>query len=154
MGAAAVLRCVREDAPQDVADLATATGLHPNTVRKHLARLERAGLVVSEIDRSGRPGRPLRRYRTVPRQRSGISLVVSAVAGAASAHGLDVRAAGDAVLVEHCPLADAGTEVGLCALHQGLARGAAIAVGAALHLTRDRITGACCFQFTSTEETT
>lgn len=62
-GAAAVLRCIDAGAPQDVAGLAAALDLHPNTVRKHLARLTRDGRIVRETMRTGRPGRPHVRYR-------------------------------------------------------------------------------------------
>lgn len=45
-------------APLGVAELAGRTGLHANTVRDHLAVLERAGLVASRPQARGGPGRP------------------------------------------------------------------------------------------------
>jgi predicted ArsR family transcriptional regulator len=68
VGAATVLRCISggDDAPRDVAGIAAALGVHPNTVRKHLGRLTRDGLVVEETERRGGPGRPARTYRPVP----------------------------------------------------------------------------------------
>jgi predicted ArsR family transcriptional regulator len=46
------------DAPLDVPALATATGLHPNTVRFHLDVLLRTGFVEEQSDRRGTRGRP------------------------------------------------------------------------------------------------
>jgi predicted ArsR family transcriptional regulator len=59
-----VLELVRE-APDGtgVTDLAARTGLHPNTVRSHLAQLTGAGLVHGEPVRGGTRGRPAIRYR-------------------------------------------------------------------------------------------
>lgn len=65
-GSAAVLRCIA-DAPQDVAAIAAALDLHPNTVRKHLDRLRREGLVEDELVHTGEPGRPSRIYRRTAR---------------------------------------------------------------------------------------
>lgn len=48
--------------PTDVDTLARAVDLHANTVRSHLEVLAVAGLVRSESDRRGRPGRPRLRY--------------------------------------------------------------------------------------------
>jgi predicted ArsR family transcriptional regulator len=52
--------------PQAVSDLAGPLGLHPNTVRAHVGVLERAGLVVSEVERSNRVGRPRLLFAAVP----------------------------------------------------------------------------------------
>ena len=41
--------------------------LHPNVARTHLSRLEEIGLVESFLEKSGRGGRPARRYRAVDR---------------------------------------------------------------------------------------
>ena len=49
-------------APVGVAELAEACGIHPNTVRLHLDRLKRAGLVTMADDGPRRPGRPPHRY--------------------------------------------------------------------------------------------
>jgi predicted ArsR family transcriptional regulator len=47
----------------EVPELATTLGLHVNTVRAHLAVLQDAGLVRSQPDARGRPGRPRLVYR-------------------------------------------------------------------------------------------
>ena len=41
--------------------------LHPNVARTHLGRLEEVGLVESFLEKSGRGGRPARRYRALDR---------------------------------------------------------------------------------------
>jgi predicted ArsR family transcriptional regulator len=63
----ALVHCLRETAaPLGVADLARAVGLHPNSVREQMRRLEVAGLVrVSHAAPSGR-GRPGMRFDLVP----------------------------------------------------------------------------------------
>lgn len=53
-------------APREVSELARLVGVHPNTVRAHLRRLEDAGLVVAERAPTRRPGRPPMRYRLLP----------------------------------------------------------------------------------------
>jgi predicted ArsR family transcriptional regulator len=52
--------------PREVAEIATLTGLHPNTVRNHLGVLERAGLVCRMPTDATGPGRPPVRYRLAP----------------------------------------------------------------------------------------
>ena len=47
-----------------VAELASTLGVHPNTIRLHLARLVDAGLVAEEVETERHPGRPGYRYRT------------------------------------------------------------------------------------------
>jgi predicted ArsR family transcriptional regulator len=61
-----VLRAVR-DAPQGrgVHELAAEVGLHPNTVRFHLDRLEDDGLVQRQVGRHSAPGRPPLRFTAV-----------------------------------------------------------------------------------------
>ncbi len=58
-----------EDAgePCDVRTLASGVGLHPNTVRGHLALLEEAKMVQRKIHRRETPGRPRMLYSGVPR---------------------------------------------------------------------------------------
>lgn len=48
-----------------VDDLAAHTGLHPNTVREHLAVLEDEGLVTSRSKQTGRRGRPPKVFEAV-----------------------------------------------------------------------------------------
>ncbi|NLG70005.1 MAG: helix-turn-helix domain-containing protein [Firmicutes bacterium] len=45
-----------------VQEVAEAFSLHPNVARTHLARLEEIGLVESVLEKSGRGGRPGKRY--------------------------------------------------------------------------------------------
>lgn len=49
--------------PVGVAELARRCGVHPNTIRLHLARLVDAGLVAEEREPDRHPGRPGYRYR-------------------------------------------------------------------------------------------
>jgi predicted ArsR family transcriptional regulator len=59
-----LLELLRSTAEQlDVQELALEVGLHPNTVRSHLAILENAGLIVSSRVPSSGPGRPRHVYR-------------------------------------------------------------------------------------------
>lgn len=56
---AAILRALRASSEGlDTGRLAARVGLHANTVRWHLARLQAAGLVRSEPEQRGRRGRP------------------------------------------------------------------------------------------------
>src|SRR4051812_41801072 len=61
-----VLRALR-DAPQGrgVHELAAEVGLHPNTVRFHLDRLEDDGLVQRRVGHQNAPGRPPLRFIAV-----------------------------------------------------------------------------------------
>lgn len=54
------------DHPLDIPGMAEAVGLHPNTVRSHLRRLELVGLVVSEIEARTTRGRPKVLFRPGP----------------------------------------------------------------------------------------
>ena len=56
---------VRTSGSVGVADLAHACGLHPNTIRLHLARLLDAGLVSEQVETDRHPGRPGYRYQAV-----------------------------------------------------------------------------------------
>lgn len=64
---ARVLAILRAD-PDDVStqELSERTGLHGNTVRFHLERLEDEGLVTRQVRRSVGPGRPPLAYTAVP----------------------------------------------------------------------------------------
>lgn len=65
-----------------VAELAQRSGLHPNTIRAHLDVLLDAGLVTAGVASTGRPGRPSRRFRAVPRGRTAEhELLAAALAG-------------------------------------------------------------------------
>ena len=59
----ALARRLAEAPNSSASDLAAATGLHLNTVRAHLHALEASGTVERASERSGRPGRPVVRYR-------------------------------------------------------------------------------------------
>ncbi len=52
--------------PVGVAELTTLVGLNHNAVRQHLTVLEHAGLVLNELERRNRPGRPRLLYRLNP----------------------------------------------------------------------------------------
>jgi predicted ArsR family transcriptional regulator len=97
----------------DVRALATALGLHVNTVRAHLAVLEGAGLVRSEPEARDRPGRPRLVYR--PTDEATAVLEPSAVAGVSADLGYrslaGVLARFVASTVERP--ADAATEAGI-----------------------------------------
>jgi predicted ArsR family transcriptional regulator len=63
----AVLRHIQlADGSVGVRELAETFGLHPNAVRKHLAQLRDAGLVVEEVERRPGGGRPRLVYRHDP----------------------------------------------------------------------------------------
>jgi len=67
-----------------IAALARMTGLHANTLREHLAALERHGLVRRRRARSGRPGRPgwlyeATRADVVRSEYAGLAAVLAAV---------------------------------------------------------------------------
>jgi predicted ArsR family transcriptional regulator len=126
-GAADVLRCIT-DAPQGVAALAAATGLHPNTVRKHLATLVRVGLVVSGTDRVGRPGRPGRVYAPAP-----VHPAVRAVSASLADDGFAPDVRGNDVVLATCPFADAvAVDPQVCSLHVRLADSVARPLGASV----------------------
>lgn len=54
------------DHPVNVPSMAEALGLHPNTIRSHLRRLEAAGLVVSETEIRTTRGRPRQLFKLGP----------------------------------------------------------------------------------------
>lgn len=58
-----LLHLLQQGGPSPVAELARATGLHPNTVREHLSRLIEGGYVRSEPEVRTRRGRPRILYR-------------------------------------------------------------------------------------------
>lgn len=51
------------DGPREVSELATATGVHRNTVRAHLIRLDAAGVLAADPTVPSGRGRPALRYR-------------------------------------------------------------------------------------------
>jgi predicted ArsR family transcriptional regulator len=64
-----LLECLRAvERPRSAEELAADLSLHPNTVRAHLLVLEEAELVVSAVERRGRPGRPRRLFAAVPEE--------------------------------------------------------------------------------------
>jgi predicted ArsR family transcriptional regulator len=67
-----LLRALRtSDRALDVSELAAAVGLHPNTVRSHLATLEDAHLVTHSPDHSHARGRPRILYSSSRRLHAG-----------------------------------------------------------------------------------
>ncbi|HYU61014.1 MAG TPA: helix-turn-helix domain-containing protein [Solirubrobacterales bacterium] len=58
-----VVRHLAEHESSSLQELAEAAGVHQNTVRAHLAALERTGLVARESESQGGRGRPRLRYR-------------------------------------------------------------------------------------------
>lgn len=99
----------------DVRQLAERVGLHVNTVRTHLTILEESGLVTSEPEQRGRPGRPRLLYRATepagpPVDAHGYRFLAEVLAGQLAATADDpalaAEAAGDAwghYLVETAP---------------------------------------------------
>lgn len=85
-----------ECSPRDIQQLSASTGLHPNTVRSHLAVLEKAALVtLTDASPAGR-GRPRRLYRAVVDSQSGdagadgyelLAAILAEVVAAESIHG-------------------------------------------------------------------
>jgi predicted ArsR family transcriptional regulator len=68
----AVLEALRHaDRPLAVSDLAEAVGLHPNTVRAHLALLTEYGYARGRAEERSRPGRPRLLYTAVARRQDG-----------------------------------------------------------------------------------
>lgn len=57
------------DAPLGIAGLTEATGVHHNSVRRHVARLVDAGLAVERTERRSTPGRPRLSYAASPAAR-------------------------------------------------------------------------------------
>lgn len=69
--------------PLDAQELAERAGIHVNTVRFHLEVLTRAGLVVSEVERRSRRGRPRRLWRATADAgpEAGYRMLAEALAG-------------------------------------------------------------------------
>ena len=53
---------VRAATPLSTGEVASALGLHPNTIRPHLERMRDAGLLTVRVDSRGSVGRPQHRY--------------------------------------------------------------------------------------------
>lgn len=53
-----ILHLLQERPRRTIAELTESTGLHPNTVREHLQRLDEAGYLVQETERRTTRGRP------------------------------------------------------------------------------------------------
>lgn len=62
----AIVRHLGEHDGASLSDLASAAGLHPNTVRPHLAALQDADVLTSEPGEPDGPGRPALVYRLRP----------------------------------------------------------------------------------------
>lgn len=83
----------------DTRQLATAVGLHANTVRWHLGRLQSSGLVRPEPEQRRRPGRPAILFRLTPEgvvagrdeYRLLATMLTDAIARSATAHETGLR---------------------------------------------------------------
>jgi predicted ArsR family transcriptional regulator len=151
-----------EEAPDGLgaSELRRRLGLHENTIRWHLGVLADAGLVRSEPEPRGAPGRPRILYTLTRRERRaaeaceeagrawGSELVqgrerrrgeeVRAVVRILSDQGFEPAAADDTVTMHRCPLrglAEANPDV-ICALHRGLIDGALRELGSPLAVSR------------------
>ena len=60
-----IVRHLADTGSATLSELADAAGVHPNTVRSHVAALEQAELLVSEQQAASGPGRPASVYRLV-----------------------------------------------------------------------------------------
>ena len=75
------------EGPREIGELARVTGVHRNTVRAHLLRLDEAGFLTVENGRPAGPGRPSRRYHLrepLGGTGSELRLLVEGLAGALS----------------------------------------------------------------------
>jgi predicted ArsR family transcriptional regulator len=73
------------EGPREIGELARVTGVHRNTVRAHLVRLDEAGVLEVEDGLPAGPGRPSRRYRLqqpIGTTASELRLLVEGLAGA------------------------------------------------------------------------
>ena len=157
-----LLEVLREhDGALDARELSERTALHANTVRSHLARLEEAGLVHSEVEQSGRRGRPRIVFSATPSppgEEDGYRVVADALADAllrrnagaepvekvvglldelGFAPQLESRSDGRRILMRRCPLLHEGgpdTTV-LCPAHLGLIEDMLSELGAAEEVT-------------------
>jgi len=95
-----VWTAVRDAAgPVGIAELASTLGVHPNTVRLHLARLVDAGLVAEDVETDRHPGRPGYRYRptgTDPLTEAAAYRRLAGLLAQAVRAGIGARAAGRA----------------------------------------------------------
>jgi predicted ArsR family transcriptional regulator len=75
------------EGPREIGELARVTGVHRNTVRAHLLRLDEAGFLTVENGQPSGPGRPSRRYHLrepLGSTGSELRLLVEGLAGALS----------------------------------------------------------------------
>ncbi|WOQ70215.1 winged helix-turn-helix transcriptional regulator [Microbacterium limosum] len=82
-----VLHLIQSHPRRTVAELAEATGLHPNTVREHLARLLDAGHIVRETEHRTTRGRPRVLYSAATGQGESSSPIARRKAREAAARG-------------------------------------------------------------------
>ena len=72
-----ILSVLKESKPLDFAQLVVAVGFSHNTLRSHLAGLERRGMVVKAKDLRKGPGRPVFVYTLPPEIRHRVSLTLT-----------------------------------------------------------------------------
>lgn len=109
----------------DASEIAGRVGLHPNTVRWHLAVLADAGLVGSRPARRATPGRPRIVYELDE---------IAAIVRLLAEQGFEPAATGREIELRRCPfqdLAEAGSNV-VCAAHRGMISRALVELGSNL----------------------
>jgi predicted ArsR family transcriptional regulator len=134
--------------PLSSAELASATGMHVNTVRPHLEILVHTGAAARSADAGGRPGRPVVRYRAVPAEPEAPAPepagllpddAVQRLAGLFVDLGFaaEVDAVGDRVLLRACPVAALATQdPHVCEMHLQLAQAALARTRSAVRVER------------------
>jgi predicted ArsR family transcriptional regulator len=72
-----ILTVLQESKPLDFAQLVRAVGFSHNTLRSHLARLERQGMITKTKNLKKGPGRPVLVYTVPPEIREQVSLTLT-----------------------------------------------------------------------------
>jgi len=136
-----ILRTIRAaDRGLDVPALAAAVGLHPNTVRSHLAVLEEARLVTHAFEHLPRRGRPRALYTSA--RRIDADATAAPLLELLDGLGFEPELAGEdeapEVRMHRCPFGitpDAPAPQ-VCRAHVGLIRGALQELGTPLEIAR------------------